>query len=330
MELATHAWRLSTPLCVLLFCSGCSSSRHLSFLNPQGTIAAAERTHFLWVVGILVVFVALPIFAFLPWVLWRYRYRATASRYSPGWKSNLPLEIMTWAGPIVIVIVLGIMLWRYTHELDPYQPITSDTQAVMQVQAIGYDWKWLFIYPDQGIASVGMLAIPVGRPVAMQLTSATVMQSLHIPALVSQIYAMGGMITQLHLKATKPGRSLGMNNMYNGKGFYKQRFTAVAMTPDNFKAWVGKVRKIGLPMDTRTYGALSESGTVADLASTLPRAAHDGHVFLTHVSPALFTAVVEQTMTDTRAALHRVLELSAPPPTAGAQKTPTSSVENKP
>ena len=109
-------------------------------------------------------------------------------------------------------------LWRSTHALDPYKPLASE-QPALRVQVIGYDWKWLFIYPDEGVASIGELAIPAGRPVAMQLTSATVMQSLQIPALGSQIYAMGGMVTQLHLEATKPGRFMGENTMYNGNGF---------------------------------------------------------------------------------------------------------------
>lgn len=328
-RLVTRATCGLVSVSVFLAVAGCNSDRHLSFLDPQGPIAAAERTHFLWVLGILAVFVALPIFAFLPWVLWRYRYGAESSRYKPKWKAYLPLEIMTWAGPIVIVIVLGVMVWRYAHELDPYQPIAPSADAV-QMQVIGYDWKWLFIYPDLGIASVGVMAIPVGRPVAMHLTSATVMQSLHIPALVSQIYAMGGMVTQLHLKATKPGRSLGMNNMYNGKGFHKQRFTAVAMPPAEFKAWVRKVQTNGVAMDTRVYNELSQSSTVKELTSALPRASRDGNVYLTGVSPNLFPAVVQETMTNTRAALDVVLQTSNDSSTAATQKTPASSTEHSP
>lgn len=305
--------RLFAAVSLVLLLSACDSERYLSFLNPQGPIAAAQRTHFLWVVGILVVFVALPIFLFLPWVLWRYRYRATASRYSPGWKANLPLELMTWAGPILIVVVLGVMLWHYAHELDPYQPVAPKAQA-LQVQAIGYNWKWLFVYPDKGIASVGVLAIPTNKPVAMHLTSATVMQSLHIPALVSQIYAMGGMVTQLHFMATQPGKSLGMNNMYNGKGFHQQRFTAIAMPPDKFAAWVKKVRKLGQPLNADSYAMLSKHNTVTELTAALPQASKSGNVYLTQVSANLFPAVVEATMTDTRKALDHVL--TTPPGTS--------------
>ncbi|MGH8403779.1 MAG: ubiquinol oxidase subunit II, partial [Gammaproteobacteria bacterium] len=198
----------------LLTISGCSTATHLSFLDPQGPIAAAQRWHFYWVLGIMAMLVAGPIFLLLPFFAWRYRYGNKSARYTPKWKFSRLLEIMSWSGPIVIVAVLAFFVWRDSHKLDPYNPLVSN-HAPLHVQVIGYDWKWLFIYPDQGIASIGMLALPVGRPVAMHLTSATVMQSFFIPALGSQIYAMGGMVTQLNLQATKPGRSLGENTMYN-------------------------------------------------------------------------------------------------------------------
>lgn len=321
--------RLFVSLWILLFLCGCSTERYLSFLNPQGPIAAAQREHFLWVVGILLIFVALPIFVFLPWVLWRYRYGHKTSRYTPGWKANLPLEFFTWAGPIVIVIVLGFMVWHYAHELDPYQPVAPDKPA-LQVQAIGYNWKWLFVYPDLGIATVGVMGIPVDKPVAMRLTSATVMQSLHIPALVSQIYAMGGMVTQLHFMAWRPGRSLGMNNMYNGNGFHQQRFTVKAMSPGEFEAWVEKVKTMGVPMDADAYKALSRFNTVSELTTLLPRASHDGNVYFNNVSANLFPAVVEETMSNTRVALERVLTTPASEPASSVQPITPSSREKTP
>lgn len=324
--LGIRSTRLLVSLSAFLAVSGCGTERYVSFLNPQGPIAAAQRAHFLWVVGILSVFVALPIFVLLPLLLWRYRLGAKASRYAPKWKANLPLEIMTWAGPIVIVIVLGFMVWHYAHELDPYQPVAPKEPA-LQVQAIGYNWKWLFIYPDLGIATVGVMAIPVDKPVAMHLTSATVMQSLHIPALVSQIYAMGGMVTQLHLMASRPGRSLGMNNMYNGKGFHQQRFTVIAMPPDEFKAWVRKVRRIGFPLDVDTYDALTKFNTVAKLTTLLPKASRDGNVYLTKVSANLFPAVVAETMSNTRTALERVLTSPADAPASRVRPFNLMSME---
>lgn len=293
--------RLGNRLAALfatLLC-GCSSDRHLSFLDPQGPIATVQRGHFFEVLAILAVLVAVPIFLLTPWFAWRYRYGAKTSRYTPKWDSFWPLELATWGGPVVIVVVLAFILWRDTHAIDPYKPLLSN-QPPLRIQVIGYDWKWLFIYPDQGIATIGMLAVPAGRPLALQLTSATVMQSLLIPALGSQIYAMGGMVTQLHLQATRTGRFRGENTMFNGRGFHQQQFTAVAMTPDGFKAWVNNVRLNGVPLDERTLQAISQRSTRAELIAALPQASSpDGNVYLTDVTAALFPAVVKATMDGT-------------------------------
>jgi cytochrome o ubiquinol oxidase subunit II len=291
------AWGRGVALCVLvLLLAACDGGTHLTFLNPQGPVADAQRWHFYEVLGIMAVLVAGPIFLLLPFFAWRYRYGNTTSKYSPKWGFTRVWEITAWGGPIVIVAVLAFFVWRDSHRLDPYKPLASD-QAQLRVQVIGYDWKWLFIYPDQGIASIGMLAMPAGRPVSMQITSATVMQSLFIPALGSQIYAMGGMVTQLNLQASKPGRFLGENTMYNGSGFHQEHFTTVAMTSADFEAWVSKVRANGIPLDAQTLKVISRRATLGDLIAALPKAGDmDGHVYLTGVSKTLFPAVVEATM----------------------------------
>ncbi|HZX71655.1 MAG TPA: ubiquinol oxidase subunit II [Rhodanobacter sp.] len=276
--------------------AACAGDTHLSFLNPQGPVADAQRWHFYWVLGIMAVLVAGPIFLLLPFFVWRYRYSNQKPRYTPKWEYSRFLEIMSWSGPIVIVIVLSFFVWRDTHRLDPYKPLASD-QAPLQVEVIGYDWKWLFIYPDQGIASIGTLALPTGQPVSLHLTSATVMQAFFIPALGSQIYAMGGMVSQLNLEASKPGKSLGENTMYNGDGFHQQKFTAVAMAPTEFEAWVRKVHATGLPLDARTLKVIARRGTRSDLVAALPGArAMNGDVYFTGASKSLFPAVVKATM----------------------------------
>jgi cytochrome o ubiquinol oxidase subunit 2 len=275
--------------------SSCSSSSHLSFLDPQGPVAGIQRTHFLEVLALLVIFVALPIFLVTPWFAWRYRYGAKSSCYTPKWEFYGLLDIACWGGPMVIVALLGTLLWGSTHALDPYKPLAS-RQPALRVQVIGYDWKWLFIYPDAGVASIGELAFPAGRPIAMQLTSATVMQSLLVPALGSQIYAMGGMVSQLHLEAAKPGRFMGENTMYNGDGFSQQKFTAVAMTPEGFQAWVRKVQASGVPMDAAALSAISKRTTRAQLIAAVGNAAaSDGDVYFRGVTAALFPAVVAAT-----------------------------------
>jgi len=288
------ARRIATaaPWPLLVGCSG--GGTHLSFLDPQGPVAAIQRLHFLEVFGLLAVFVALPVFLVTPWFAWRYRYGA-AARYAPKWNFSAALDIACWAGPTVILALLGALVWGSTHALDPYKPLASK-QPALRVQVIGYDWKWLFIYPDQGVASVGELALPAGRPVALQLTSATVMQSLLIPALGSQIYAMGGMVTQLHLEAAHPGRFLGENTLYDGDGFPQEKFTAIAMPPSGFEAWVRKVRASGLPMNTAALDAISSRTTRAQLIQAVDKArSRDGNVYYRGVSAALFPAVVAAT-----------------------------------
>ncbi|MGH8216060.1 MAG: ubiquinol oxidase subunit II [Rhodanobacteraceae bacterium] len=281
---------------VPLLLGACVGNLHMSFLDPQGPVANTQRFHFYWVVVIMAVLVAAPIFLLTPFWAWRYRYGAkTRRRYTPKWNFSRVLEVMSWGGPIVIVGILAFFVWRDSHRLDPYKPLASN-QPALRVQIIGYDWKWLIIYPDQGIASIGMLAMPVGRPLAMHLTSATVMQSFFIPALGSQIYAMGGMDTQLHLEANRPGRSLGENTMYNGDGFHQQKFTAVAMPPADFKAWVRKVRAHGIPLDAQTLSAISKRATRSDLIAALPKAASmGGDVYFNDVSKSLYAAVVKAT-----------------------------------
>ncbi|MGH8191760.1 MAG: hypothetical protein ACREP2_09970 [Rhodanobacteraceae bacterium] len=295
---AKFAWVQMSARCVamcavLLTLSACVGNEHMSFLDPQGPVAHAQMVHFYWVLGIMAVFVAGPIFLALPFILWRYRYTNQAARYTPKWRDNGLITFLTWAGPVAIVIVLGFFVWRDARKLDPYTPLASN-QPTLQVQVIGYDWKWLFIYPDQHIATIGTFAVPVGRPVSIHLTSATVMQSFFIPALGSQIYAMGGMVTQLNLQASNPGCLLGENTMYNGNGFHFQKFTAIAMQPGAFTAWVRKVKQNGVPLDAKLLDAIGRRNTREQLVASLPPvASHHGSFYFTGVSADLFPHVVE-------------------------------------
>jgi cytochrome o ubiquinol oxidase subunit 2 len=299
MASTAPAFMRASCACAFLLLAACSGGTHLSFLDPQGPIADAQRWHFYDVLTILVVLVAGPIFLLTPFWAWRYRYGNKKSKYTPRWEYSRLLEITAWSGPIVIVAILSFFVWRDAHRLDPYKPIASG-QAPLRIQAIGYDWKWLFIYPDQGIASIGTLAVPVGRPLSIQLTSATVMQSLFIPALGSQIYAMGGMVTKLNLQASKPGQSLGENTMYNGDGFHQQKFTALAMKPEAFAAWVAAVHVGGIRMDAATLKIVTQRGTRADLLRALPQArSMGGNVYFTGVSKSLFPASVKATVDGT-------------------------------
>ncbi|WP_158521491.1 hypothetical protein [Kushneria konosiri] len=162
----------------------------------------------------------------------------------------------------------GGYIWRQTHALDPYRPLPSD-QPPLEIQVVGYDWKWLFIYPEQGIATMGQLVIPANRPISFELTSATVLQSFFIPALGSQIDVMNRMMTRLHLEADHPGRFEGKNMQYNGEGFHRQRFITRAVDAKTFDDFVERTRQQGQPLDQNAYEVIMKKGDNRDVASAL-------------------------------------------------------------
>lgn len=227
-----------------------------SFMDPQGPIAAVQKTHLLRAT-VLILIAVIPVLVLVPVIALRYRRRKGGNAaYRPDWDFSAKLEFLMWGVPVVIVAILSVYLWKATHRLDPYKAPFGDDPA-LRVQVVGLDWKWLFIYPDLGIASVGELGIPVKQQVAMTLTTDTVMQSFMIPALAGQIYAMPGMTTQLHLVADTPETMQGENTQYNGRGFTKQKFETLAMTPQDFNAWVERVRSNGIALDQPTYRTLA-------------------------------------------------------------------------
>lgn len=276
----------------VLALAGCTSE-HSSFLDPQGPVAAAQRAHLFEVVGLLMI-VVLPVLLLTPVIAWRYRRRNTRARYAPKWDFSWPLEVAIWGVPVCVVAVLGFLLWRSTFALDPYDPVQA-TAPPLRVQVVGLDWKWLFIYPDERIASVGELAFPADRPLALELTSDTVMQSFFIPALGSQIYAMAGMVTKLHLAAFNPGRFHGENTQFNGKGFPWQKFSAVAMAPDAFAGWVKTVRANGVKLDDATYAKLARRSTTQTAHEALGGDGTPGNVlYFSEVAPDLFATIVNR------------------------------------
>jgi cytochrome o ubiquinol oxidase subunit II len=264
---------------------------------PHGAIAAAQRYHFLEVVAMVLIVVA-PVLVATPLFAWRYRYRGSAP-YTPKWSFYWPLEIAIWGIPLAIVVVLAVWLWQNTHALDPYAPLSSN-QPPVRVEVVGYDWKWLFIYPDLGIASMGEMAFPAGRPLSLELTSDTVVQSLLIPALGGQIYAMPGRITHLHLEASGPGRFQGENAHFNGDGYYQQHFLARALTPAGFDAWAKRVRSKGIPLSARAYEAIAGRTTLVDTRKALGVAAGaSGAVYFKSIPQGLFDRIVASFRTNT-------------------------------
>jgi cytochrome o ubiquinol oxidase subunit II len=240
-----------------LLTAGCDLTM-APILSPKGPIALAER-NILFRALLIMMVVAVPVFAMTFWFAWRYRASNRKARYEREWESK-GVDVVTWIVPALIVTSLGIHVWLYTHTLDPYKPLRS-SDPPLDIQVVAQDWKWLFIYPAQGIAAVNEMAFPSDVPVSLKITSDTVMNSFFIPALAGQIYAMAGMQTQLNLRASDPGRFVGRNTQYSGRGFADQHFAALAMTPADFDAWLAKVRQSPAKLDATTYAELAKPST---------------------------------------------------------------------
>jgi cytochrome o ubiquinol oxidase subunit 2 len=163
--------------------------------------------------------------------------------------------LLVWSIPAMTVLLVGGVAWVGAHDLDPGKPISSTVKPV-NVQVVSLDWKWLFIYPEQGIASVNKLVVPAGTPISFELTSSSVMNSLFVPQLGSQIYTMSGMATRLHLQADHLGTYAGFSAMFSGEGFPDMRFTVDAVTDDGFSQWVRQTRETGLVLDREAYAGL--------------------------------------------------------------------------
>ncbi|MDH6153239.1 MULTISPECIES: ubiquinol oxidase subunit II [Paraburkholderia] len=238
---------------LMLLLSGCSN---LDILNPKGSVGLAERDLIatsVWAMLIVVV----PVILMTLFFAWRYRASNRNADYQPGWTHSTAVEVVVWTIPTLIILFLAVLTWRTTHELDPYRPLESQVKPI-NVEVVALDWKWLFIYPDLGIASVNQLAIPVGTPVNFRITSDTVMNSFFIPQLGGQIYAMAGMQTRLHLIADHAGDYAGTAANFSGKGFSDMKFRTLASSPEDFNAWVAKVRASSDRLDMDRYHAVSE------------------------------------------------------------------------
>ncbi len=248
-------------VCLFPLLQGCALS-DAPVLFPKGPIALAERDLLFTAFGIMMI-VAIPAIILTLLFAWRYRKRnGNTADYAPEWDGSWGIEAVVWLVPAAIVIVIGTIVWDATHRLDPYKALASDKPAFM-VQAVALDWKWLFLYPELGTASVNELAFPADRPLTIEITSDTVMNSLMIPALGGQIYAMAGMRSELNLIADGPGTFNGRNTMYSGDGFSDQHFKAHAMNEEDFAAWKEKATGSADVLDAKTYVDLHKK-SVAD------------------------------------------------------------------
>ncbi len=225
-------------------------------IHADGPIARTERDLFFLAAGLMLI-VIIPVFLLTFWFVRRYRASGGRGRYTPEWDYSPWLDAVVWLVPAVIVAILGYLVWTKTHDLDPYRPIAG-TGPPLEVRAVAQDWKWLFIYPEQGIATVNELVFPVGRPLRIVMTSDTVMNAFYVPGLAGQIYAMAGMRTKLNLIADHPSRFTGRNMQYSGAGFPEQHFAVRAVTGARFQAWVARVKGSAKALDAAAYAALAK------------------------------------------------------------------------
>jgi cytochrome o ubiquinol oxidase subunit 2 len=191
-------------------------------------------------------------------IVWRYREANVKAHYTPDWDHNVKAETVWWGIPIVLIVILSLVTWQSTHALDPFKPLNSGVRP-LTVQVVALQYRWLFIYPEYGVATMNYLHIPEGTPINFQITSDAPMNSFWIPQLGGQIYAMSGMSTELHLQADKPGVYQGVSANISGEGFADMRFTAEATTTDEFLTWVDHVKNsTSLPLDATTYAELAK------------------------------------------------------------------------
>jgi cytochrome o ubiquinol oxidase subunit 2 len=289
---------VSKPLRLLLLLplalfSGCN----MVLLHPAGAVAASQG-HLIVVSTLLMLLVIVPVIALTVLFAWRYRKSNTRATYAPDWDHSTQLELVIWAAPLLIIIALGAVTWISTHTLDPYRPlrkldpahplasevtIATDVKP-LTVEVVALDWKWLFIYPEQGIATVNDLAAPVDTPITFKITASAVMNSFYIPALAGQIYAMPGMQTELHAVMNRTGDYEGFSANYSGAGFSDMRFRFHGMTPAQFDQWVRAARASVEPLDRASYLRLERPSEREPVRR------------YSNVAPGLFDTIVDRSL----------------------------------
>lgn len=229
---------------------------NVAVFNPAGTIAEQEQKLIIITV-VLGLVVVIPVFVMLFTIAWRYREGNKKAKYEPNWDNNHVIEAIWWGIPCIIIGILGVIMWKATHDLDPFKPIDSSVKPV-KVQVIAMQWKWLFLYPDQHVASLNALPLPVNTPVDFEITSDAPMNSFWIPNLSGQIYAMSGMSTQLHIMADKTGDYKGSSANISGEGFADMTFTAHVTSRQAFDAWAQSASHSLEAMDALSYQTLAK------------------------------------------------------------------------
>lgn len=263
MAARPHRARIAAAgmLAALPLIGGCD----MVVMNPAGDVARQQADLILWSTGLMLLIIV-PVMVLTVVFAWRYRASNEDAEYRPTWDHSTGLELIIWSAPLMIIIALGALTWVATHTLDPYRPIgriaegrpLPANQRPLEVQVVSLDWKWLFIYPEQGIATVNELVVPVDRQVRFRLTSSSVMNTFYVPAMAGMIYTMAGMETKLHAVLNRPGNFEGMSANYSGAGFSKMKFRTHAVDDARFDQWVSEVKGRGPRLDAATYLRLEQ------------------------------------------------------------------------
>jgi cytochrome o ubiquinol oxidase subunit 2 len=251
-----------------------------SILEPAGPVARGERIILLDALAIMLAIVIPTIIATLAFAWW-YRASNTKARYLKDWAYSGRIELIVWSIPTLVILFLGGVIWTGSHQLDPARALSSQDDA-LEVQVVSLDWKWLFVYPDQRVASVNELVVPAGKPVHFSITSASVMNQFFVPRLGGMIAAMNRMVTHLHLQADAPGEYYGQSAQFSGDGFSDMHFTVRALPAGQFDAWLAATRRDGPALDRAAYAQLAKQSS-----NVQPFTYREA-------DPALFKAIVSQ------------------------------------
>jgi cytochrome o ubiquinol oxidase subunit 2 len=274
---------IAVALCVVLVIVYVLRDYNFAILNPRGIIAERQRQLivFTTLLGLLVI---IPVFILTFWVAWRYRESNTSARYTPDWDRNLLFESLWWGIPTIIIAILSVVIWQSSHELDPYRQIASNNKPIT-IQVVALQWKWLFIYPEQHIATINYVQFPKDTPVNFQLTADAPMNSFWIPQLGGQMYAMAGMTTHLNLMADQTGNFRGSSANISGRGFSGMNFVAHASSDSDFKIWVNQVKQSQNQLNSTSYARLSKPSIGGSNAYTYGDTGLYDTVLLKYMSP---------------------------------------------
>ena len=298
-------------------------------MHPMGDVALQQRNLVIFATALMLLIV-IPVIGLVGLFAWKYRASNQTATYTPDWDHSTQLELVIWAAPLLIVICLGAVTWTGTHLLDPYRPIgriakdrpVAPGVVPLEVQVVALDWKWLFIYPQYGFATVNELAAPVDRPIRFRITSSSVMNAFYVPTLAGMIYAMPSMETKLHAVINKPGDYAGFSSNYSGAGFSGMRFRFHGLDNAGFAAWVAQNRAAALPLTRANYLVLEKPTQKVPV------------IRFGRVAPNLFDAVVNQCVRPGTTCMAAMMQANGADPSAMGGKpdsgTPRGRIARSP